>query len=157
MARTGRPETPIRYRFLEKMIFDDERGCWHWGGARSRQGYGLIKRKDGIQLRAHRLAYELTHGSIPAGTFVCHQCDTPDCVRPSHLFIGSHDENMADMVIKGRSARMLGDSNGSAKLNAEAVISIRTSIGSYSQIARQHGVSASAVGLIKRRERWAHL
>lgn len=121
------------------------------------QGYGLIKRKDGTQLRAHRVAYELAYGEIPSGMFVCHRCDNPRCIRPSHLFLGSHAENMADMVIKGRSARMLGDSNGSAKLRTEAVVAIRASIGSYSRIARQYGVSPSAVGLIKRRERWAHL
>ena len=121
------------------------------------QGYGLIKRKDGAQLRAHRVAYELAYGEIPSGLFVCHHCDNPCCIRPSHLFLGSHDENMADMVIKGRAARMVGDRNGSAKLEAEAVVSIRSSIGSYSRIARQYGVSPSAVGLIKRRERWAHL
>lgn len=121
------------------------------------QGYGLIKRKDGAQLRAHRVAYELAYGEIPSGMFVCHRCDNPRCIRPSHLFLGSHAENMTDMVIKGRSARMLGDSNGSAKLRTEAVVAIRASIGSYSRIARQYGVSPSAVGLIKRRERWAHL
>lgn len=157
MARTGRPETPIRYRILEKIIFDPVTGCWHWGGARSLQGYGFIKRKDGAQLRAHRVAYELIHGPIPAGLFVCHRCDNPRCVRPSHLFLGSHPENMADMVLKGRSAHMQGERNGSAKLEMQDVLSIRSSIGSYSRIGHDFGVSPSAVGLIKRRERWAHL
>ena len=157
MARTGRPETPIRYRLLAKIDFDGTPGCWEWSGAKVPQGYGLIKRKDGAQLRAHRVAYELAHGEIPAGMFVCHRCDNPRCIRPSHLFLGNHDENMADMVIKGRSVRMIGDSNGSAKLKTEAVVSIRSSIGSYARIACEYGVSPSAVGLIKRRERWAHL
>lgn len=157
MARTGRPETPIRYRLLAKIDFDATLGCWEWSGAKVPQGYGLIKRKDGAQLRAHRVAYELAYGEIPAGMFVCHRCDNPRYIRPSHLFLGSHAENMADMVIKGRAARMVGDRNGSAKLETEAVVSIRSSIGSYSRIARQYGVSPSAVGLIKRRERWAHL
>ena len=157
MARTGRPETPVRYRLLAKIDFDATPGCWEWSGAKVSQGYGLIKRKDGAQLRAHRVAYQLAYGEILSGMLVCHRCDNPPCIRPSHLFLGSHDENMADMVIKGRSARMLGDSNGRAKLTTEAVVSIRASIGSYSRIARQYGVSPSAVGAIKRRERWAHL
>ncbi len=157
MVRTGRPETPIKYRLLAKIDFDGTPGCWEWSGAKVPQGYGLIKRKDGAQLRAHRVAYELAYGEIPAGTFVCHRCDNPRCVRPSHLFLGSHAENMADMVIKGRSARMTGANNGGAKLQADAVASIRASVASYSRIARQHGVSPSAIGLIKRRERWAHL
>jgi len=157
MARTGRPETPIRYRLLAKIDLKNSTGCWEWSGARVPQGYGLIKRKDGTQLRAHRVAYELVYGLIPKGMFVCHRCDNPSCVRPSHLFVGSHDQNMADMVAKGRAARMQGHCNGSAKLKAIEVISIRTSVDSYSRIARQFGVSSSAVGLIKRRERWAHL
>lgn len=157
MARTGRPETPIRYRLLSKINFETSTGCWEWIGARLPQGYGLIKRKDGFQLRAHRVAYELVHGLIPEGMFVCHRCDNPSCVRPSHLFVGSHVQNMADMVVKGRAARLLGDCNGSAKLDAAKVNSIRNSAGSYSQIARQFCVSASAVGLIKRRQRWPHL
>lgn len=157
MARTGRPETPIRYRFLEKIIFDGASGCWRWGGGTSPQGYGFIKRKDGAQLRAHRVAYELAVGAIPDGMFVCHRCDNPRCVRPGHLFLGSHAENMADMVIKGRSARLKGGLNGSAKLEPEAIVTIRSSAGSYLQIARLFGVSPSAVGMIKRRERWPHL
>ena len=157
MARTGRPETPIRYRLLAKIDLENSRGCWEWSGARVPQGYGLIKRKDGTQLRAHRVAYELVYGLIPKGMFVCHRCDNPSCVWPSHLFVGSHVQNMADMVVKGRAARMQGHRNGSAKLGAIEVISIRTSVDSYSRIASQFGVSSSAVGLIKRRERWAHL
>jgi hypothetical protein len=157
MARTGRPETPIRFRLLAKIDFDATPGCWEWSGAKVPQGYGLIKRKDGAQLRAHRVAYELAVGAIPDGMFVCHRCDNPRRVRPSHLFLGSHAENMADMVIKGRSAHMHGDLNGRAKLEPEAIASIRSSAGRYSQIARRFGVTPSAVGMIKRRERWAHL
>ena len=157
MARAGRPETPIRWRFLEKIALTRETGCWHWTGARHPQGYGLIKRKDGAQLRAHRVAYELAHGPIPADTIVCHHCDNPRCVRPSHLFLGTHDDNMADMVAKERAARLRGQHNGSAKLHPTEVIAIRQSDGRYRDIAGRYGISSSAVGRIKRRERWAHL
>jgi hypothetical protein len=157
MARTGRPETPIRFRLLGKLVLGDPKGCWFWGGACHPQGYGLIKRKDGAQLRAHRVAYELMYGPIPEGVFVCHRCDNPCCVRPSHLFLGSHADNMADMVTKSRSARMKGPLNGAARLQANEVEAIRISVGRYRDIAARFGISASAVGLIKRRERWAHL
>ena len=157
MAHIGRPETPLRFRFLAKLIFTTTGGCWLLAGARHPQGYGLIKRKDGVQLRAHRVAYELTHGTIPAGSFVCHRCDNPQCVRPSHLFLGTHDENMADMVAKGRAARLCGNRNGSARLLPADVAAIREAKGYRRDIAAQYGISASAVGLIKRRERWAHL
>ena len=157
MARTGRPETPLRFRFLARLTFKTAGGCWLWAGALHTQGYGLIKRKDGVQLRAHRLAYELAYGAIPAGSFVCHRCDDRQCVRPSHLFLGTHDDNMADMVAKGRAARLRGNCNGSAKLQSTEVVAIRQSGRSQRDIAAQYGISSSAVGLIKRRERWAHL
>jgi Autographiviridae endonuclease len=157
MARTGRPEKPLRFRLLAKLVFGNPNGCWLWGGATGPQGYGLIKRKDGAQLRAHRVAYELVYGAIPPGVFVCHRCDNPGCVRPSHLFLGTHADNMADMVAKGRSPRMLGALNGSARLREDDVEAIRRSDERYGDIAARFGISASAVGLIKRRERWTHL
>lgn len=157
MARTGRPETSIRKRFIEKIVFDELTECWNWGGAAGPQGYGFIKRKDGTQLRAHRFAYELANGPIPPGMFVCHTCDNPSCVRPSHLFLGSHQDNMTDMAVKGRAARMFGDRNGSSQLGAGEVLAIREAEGAHRVIAERFGVSASNVGLIKRRQRWTHL
>lgn len=157
MARTGRPETPLRYRLLQKIAFDSATGCWLWTGARNAQGYGFIERKDGVQLRAHRVAYELTYGRVPSGLFVCHICDNPRCMRPGHLFLGRHEDNMADMVSKGRAARLHGNRNGGARLGIDEVEAIRQAQGRYRDIAARYGISASAVGLIKRRERWAHL
>lgn len=157
MARTGRPETPLQIRFLAKLAFGALGGCWVWTGATHPQGYGLVKRKDGAQLRAHRIAYELVHGPIPTGAFICHRCDNPRCVRPSHLFLDSHKDNMIDMVAKGRAARLHGSRNGSARLQPAEVDAIRQSEGRHRDIAARHGISASAVGLIKRRKRCANL
>jgi hypothetical protein len=157
MARTGRPETPIGLRLLQKTIRDPQTGCWLWTGARCRQGYGFIKRKDGAQLRAHRVAYELCCGPISPGLMVCHHCDDPRCVRPAHLFLGTAQINADDMVAKGRSARNLGERNGYARLTREQVLQIREADDTHNSLAKQFGVSATLIGLIKRRLRWKHV
>ena len=79
---------------------DDE--CWIWSGTISYAGYGLY-RLSGKQYRAHRLMYEHANKRrLKDDECVCHTCDNPSCVNPDHLFVGSHDDNMADMVEKGR-------------------------------------------------------
>lgn len=75
--------------------------CKLWQGAKTPKGYGVLT-VSGKQIFAHRLAYRLFHGVIPAGMLVCHKCDTPDCINPDHLFLGTAKDNTQDMSIKGR-------------------------------------------------------
>jgi hypothetical protein len=74
-------------------------GCWEWQRGRS-CGYGTITWR-GTETKAHRVAWELTHGEIPAGLHVLHNCDNPGCVRPEHLRLGTHTDNMRDIVAHG--------------------------------------------------------
>ena len=89
-------------RFWAKVAIGD--GCWTWTAAITAFGYGVIQ-WQGKKRPAHRIAWELTYGPIPAGKWVLHKCDNPPCVRPDHLFLGTVIDNVADMVAKGRQVR----------------------------------------------------
>ena len=81
-------------------------GCWEWQGAKVRGGYGFFwdGKRNGV---AHRYSYELAYGPIPSGKIVCHHCDNPPCVRPDHLFCGTHSDNENDKYAKGRENNIL--------------------------------------------------
>ena len=85
--------------------------CWIWTGSKHPRGYGQLvigTRTNRRVVLAHRFAWELKHGPIPAGKNACHRCDNPQCVRPSHLFLGSQSDNMRDMYRKGRRVQQRG-------------------------------------------------
>ncbi|MBI2934659.1 MAG: HNH endonuclease [Chloroflexi bacterium] len=86
-------------RFWGKVTKSD--GCWLWNGAEGAHGYGSIN-YGGKHYRPSQLSYTLHHGTIPQGFEILHTCDTPKCVRPDHLLLGTHADNMRDMTIKGR-------------------------------------------------------
>lgn len=79
----------------------DPCSCWEWNGYRNPQGYGRLS-VNRVFIMAHRLSYLLTSGPIPDGMYVCHRCDNPSCVRPSHLFLGTPLDNIIDCRNKGR-------------------------------------------------------
>lgn len=87
-----------------KYIPEPNSGCWLWHGSCYKRGrpYGIVRRWRRGQKYAHRLAYEAAYGPIPAGKVVRHSCDTPACVNPNHLVLGTQAENVADMDARGR-------------------------------------------------------
>ncbi len=91
--------------FLRRLVDETERprmGCWTFLGQWKRSDrYGRMQ-IDGLITYAHRIAYALAFGPIPADLFVCHHCDNPQCVRPDHLFLGTQADNVKDMWAKGR-------------------------------------------------------
>lgn len=88
--------------FHGKYIPEPNSGCWLWTAGVGIGGYGRLWCGAGLTRYAHRFSYELAFGPVPSGMFVCHRCDTPACVNPDHLFLGTHRDNMRDMQQKGR-------------------------------------------------------
>ncbi len=133
--------------------------CWLWTGAkRGKAGYGVFTPKTPRLVFAHRFSYELHFGSIPEGVFVCHTCDTRICVRPDHLFLGTHQDNMSDMVEKGRSAK--GEKVVPHKLTSEQVQAIRLRHAAGEPIkalAVEYGVSNNSAWSIVTGRAWKHL
>lgn len=136
-------------------------GCWTWLGRKYPSGYGRFRAKY-----AHRLAYELARGPIPDGLCVCHTCDNPPCVNPDHLWLGTHQDNMRDRNIKGRTAKQSGRTNArkrnaSKLLTDQQILEIRRRYipGQVTQIelAKEYGISKRFLWDIVTRRRWAWL
>lgn len=147
--RGANMKKPIEERFFSK-VTKVESGCHEWTGCIMPNGYGQI-RKDGKTAYAHRVAWELEHGKVPE-MFVLHKCDNRKCVNPEHLFVGSFDDNMTDMVAKKRQAH--GERNGHAKLTKEQVLQIRQEVGLQREIAAKYGVTYSLIGMIRSGRIW---
>lgn len=142
---------------------DDE--CWVWIGGHFPDGYGCFQ-ENGAK-RAHRISWSIANGPVPDGASVLHRCDNPGCVNPSHLFLGTHADNMADKVAKGRQARCgpvnpaRGSGNPAAKLTERDVAAIRAryaaKTATQTRLAEEYGVSQVMVSKIVRRVFWRHV
>lgn len=94
----------VKERFWEKVdkCGDDE--CWNWLGAKQYSGYGQIMISK-INTKVHRFSWEFHFGEIPENMLVLHKCDNRACVNPRHLWLGTHTDNMQDMIQKDRCPR----------------------------------------------------
>ena len=161
-------------RFMAKVLRADN-GCWIWTGGKDRKGYGKFsigssRNPDGTRrnsmVTASRVSYEFFVGSIPRGeghhgTCVLHHCDTPSCVNPEHLFLGSNSENVKDMDKKGRRVSLpyRGEEHANSKLTASQVNSIVARLkdkAAQAHIAREFGVCVATINHIAKGRLWSH-
>ncbi len=142
----------LKKRFNKKIKIVEHTGCWEWIGARWKDKYGKTSiGSPGKAKRAHRISWELFIGPIPKGAHVCHKCDNPPCVNPSHLFLGDNLDNVKDMVSKGRVHQ---------KLLMSEVYMIRNlrSMGiSRRRVAEQFNISVYAIEAIDKGLTWRWL
>lgn len=158
------------WRKVNKVAPDD---CWLWTASDKGNGYGQFGVAGRIDF-AHRVSWKIHNGDIPAGMCVLHRCDNPRCVNPSHLFLGTKADNVADMIAKGRQARgnrtgarvhpetvARGERSGAAKLTERDIrrIKERYAKGDITQqeLARQYGVHQSNISVIVSGKAWKHL
>jgi len=108
-----------------------------------------------------RISWEIQYGPIPEGMHVLHHCDTPACVRPDHLFLGTHTDNMRDRKAKKRGNHPFGSRHGRSKLTEADVLAIRDKYASLNwtqtELATEYGVSQPMIGYIVRRTTWRHI
>lgn len=147
---------PLSERFHAKYAVDESTGCWLWQECTAPRGYGLMSVPGRGARRAHRISWELHRGKIPKGLCICHKCDTPRCVNPDHLFLGTYADNNADKVAKGRCGLtgVRGEKHPAAKLSVSDVRAIRASSESLRALGARYGMHFATIGRIKRGDHW---
>jgi len=142
--------------FWSKVARGAESDCWDWRSNIGANGYGQL-RHDSKTLSAHRVAWHLATGLDPVGRNVCHRCDRPTCCNPSHLFLGTQQDNLRDRDTKRRQLTPRGSGNGNAKLTLEQVREIRGSSEPARALAEKYGVSRNYIYLVKNKTNWSHI
>lgn len=131
--------------------------CWPWKLSLGHNGYGQpgTAEQRKIASTAHRVAYILANGPVPAGMKVCHSCDNPVCCNPKHLWAGTNKENMEDCSNKGRTRK--GGKNGFSRLTDEQAAEVRNSRGILQKdLAIKYRVSLSTISRIVRGVHYQH-
>lgn len=152
------PNVGGRGDFWSKVVKTD--CCWLWSGGCFDTGYGAVWSPGGKVIRAHRVAYELTVGPIPAGMDILHSCDVRRCCRPDHLEAGTRAKNQRDMVIRHRNAPQVGELNHNARFTETQVRMIRdlARLGyTRTELAAAFGTVDHYIGSLLKRRTWAHL
>lgn len=153
-AKSWRLEPHVR--LMASLAFDLT-DCWYYRGSHTPLGYGVFKALN--ETVAHRSSWAIFNGPIPKGMHVLHKCDVRCCVNPDHLFLGTHTDNMRDMVAKGRHVfpNLRGEQHPNSKLNNENVARIkvlRQQGKTHRVIADEIGVSRATISLVLGGKAW---
>jgi len=138
-------------------------GCIEWMRALNKRGYGVFSIAPNANALTHRVAWVLAYGPIPNDLCVLHRCDNPRCHNVDHLFLGTRQENLADMRRKDRQRDysgcigIRGEANANAKLSASQVLEIRAACATQDALSKQYGVSREHIRDIRARRKWVHL
>lgn len=153
--KTGRCTLSAQQRIEIDSIPEPNSGCWLWMNSGGRYGQVMFKRR---LMQAHRLSWIAFRGEIPAGANVLHVCDTPGCVNPDHLFIGTQADNVRDMRQKGRApVTPRGEAHFASNLTEESVRTIRLSTKTTQELARELGLDWSTIDSARRGKTWGHI
>lgn len=145
---------------------DKTQTCWLWTGPQNGKGYGVVKDLNRVQHYVHRISWILANGEIPEKLHVLHQCDVCNCVRPSHLFLGTPQTNHQDMKNKNRQYENYahnpprGSKHRRVVLTENEVRQIRKSFAAgetLSKLAKKFQVSHSCASHIVHRRSWSWL
>lgn len=157
--RGNRYHRPVIDRLWERVSRRGPDDCWLWTGSGGK--YGQILQPTGDRIGVHRLSYEHHHGPIPPGLFVLHKCDTPRCVNPAHLFLGTAQDNMDDMDQKGRrkSGAARGSTHPISRLKEADIPVIRANAEGLTptELGKRYGVDPNTIRAVLTRKSWAHL
>ena len=157
-----KPSIPPEIRFWKQVNKNGPNGCWIWNGARDPFGHGKLRFKQEGQwgmIKAHRLSWILHNGPIPDNMFVCHHCYNPPCCNPSHLFVGTPQDNTRDAIRKDRMG-FIGKDNPHSKLTEDQVRFIKAypkTYGNQTKLARMFNVSQFAIRSIIVGDGWKHI
>jgi hypothetical protein len=156
-------------RVLDRVVRIPFSGCWIFTGATNEFGYGIVGTggRGAPNDRAHRITYRHFCGDIPAGMFVCHTCDVPSCCNPDHLFLGTNQDNVNDMVKKKRNSppprnpHVVGSTHPFSKFTDDEVAFVRVCHFLYGasiyRLAREFGVADSTMQRVVNGERYKNV
>jgi hypothetical protein len=143
-------------RIFESSMPVTECGCWIWMRPIHKKGYAYASLK-GKMTRVNRLSWEVHNGPITEGLHVLHKCDTPLCVNPDHLFLGTNTDNVRDKWEKDREVVLRGADHPRSKLNPHMVRLIRSSPLSCKELGRRLGVNSGTVSSVRSGKTWSHV